>query len=138
MFERASKQTPDPKNSTAPGPRPPVLKFLDPPLSICRIDVLVSLACRKRHLNKETVKTEVLCYSGCDTIKILHWSNAVSADRSKSCSASPTMVTAMYEWCILDWGSNNDYQIWNVMLKFKRIDFAETFINVWIIFYSCL
>ena len=23
----------DPKNSTAPGPRPPVLKFLDPPLS---------------------------------------------------------------------------------------------------------
>ena len=72
MFERASKQTPDPKNSTAPGPRPPVLKFLDPPLSICRIDVLVSLACRKRHLNKETVKTEVLCYSGCDTIKILH------------------------------------------------------------------
>ena len=27
-----SKQTPDPMNSTAPGPRPPVLKFLDPPL----------------------------------------------------------------------------------------------------------
>ena len=29
---RTPKQTPDPKNSTAPGPRPPVLKFLDPPL----------------------------------------------------------------------------------------------------------
>ena len=28
----ASKQTSDPKNSTALGPRPPVLKFLDPPL----------------------------------------------------------------------------------------------------------
>ena len=27
-----SKQTPEPKNSTAPGPRPPILKFLDPPL----------------------------------------------------------------------------------------------------------
>ena len=32
MCERASKQTPD-KNSTAPGPRTPVFKFLDPPLT---------------------------------------------------------------------------------------------------------
>ena len=32
MCEGASKQTPDPKNSTAPGSRPPVLKFLDTPL----------------------------------------------------------------------------------------------------------
>ena len=32
MCERASKQTSDQKNYTAPGPRPPVLKFLDPPL----------------------------------------------------------------------------------------------------------
>ena len=33
MCEGASKQSPDLKNYTAPGPRPPVLKFLDPPLS---------------------------------------------------------------------------------------------------------
>ena len=33
MCEGAPNQTPDPKNSTAPGPRPSVLKFLDPPLS---------------------------------------------------------------------------------------------------------
>ena len=32
MCEGASKQTPDPKNSTAQGPRAPVWKFLDPPL----------------------------------------------------------------------------------------------------------
>ena len=29
---RGIKTNPSPKNSTAPGPRPPVLKFLDPPL----------------------------------------------------------------------------------------------------------
>ena len=34
VCEGASKQSPDPKNFTAPGPRPPVLKFLDPPLTI--------------------------------------------------------------------------------------------------------
>ena len=32
MFEGASKQSADPKNSTELGPRPPVLKFLDPSL----------------------------------------------------------------------------------------------------------
>ena len=32
MCEGASKQSPDHKNYTTPGPRPPVLKFLDPPL----------------------------------------------------------------------------------------------------------
>ena len=32
MREGASKQSSDLKNYTAPGPRPPVLKFLDPPL----------------------------------------------------------------------------------------------------------
>ena len=32
MCEGGIKTTLDPKNSTAPGPRPPVLKFLDPPL----------------------------------------------------------------------------------------------------------
>ena len=31
---RGIKTNPRPKNSTAPGPRPPVLKFLDPPLSM--------------------------------------------------------------------------------------------------------
>ena len=36
-----SKQTPDPNNSTAPGLRPPVLIFLDPPLKvICDISQL--------------------------------------------------------------------------------------------------
>ena len=35
----ASKQISDPKNSTAPGPRPPVLKFLDPPLKLILFDV---------------------------------------------------------------------------------------------------
>ena len=33
-LKEASKQTPNTKNSTAPGPCPPVLKFLDPPLLI--------------------------------------------------------------------------------------------------------
>ena len=32
MYEGASKQSPDPKNSIATGPRTPVLKFLDPQL----------------------------------------------------------------------------------------------------------
>ena len=32
MREGASEQSSDLKNYTAPGPRPPVLKFLDPPL----------------------------------------------------------------------------------------------------------
>ena len=32
MCEGASKQSSDLKNYTAPGPRPPVFKFLDPPL----------------------------------------------------------------------------------------------------------
>ena len=32
MFEEASKQSQDLKNYIAPGPRPPVYKFLDPPL----------------------------------------------------------------------------------------------------------
>ena len=32
MCERASKQSPDLKNYSAQGLRPPVLKFLDPPL----------------------------------------------------------------------------------------------------------
>ena len=32
MCEGASKQSPDLKNNTAPGQRPPVFKFLDPPL----------------------------------------------------------------------------------------------------------
>ena len=32
MYEGASKQSPDPKNSISPGPRTPVMKFLDPPL----------------------------------------------------------------------------------------------------------
>ena len=32
MCEGASKQSPDLTNYTATGPRPPVLKFLDPPL----------------------------------------------------------------------------------------------------------
>ena len=32
MYEWASKQSPDPKNSISTGPRTPVLKFLDPPL----------------------------------------------------------------------------------------------------------
>ena len=32
MCEGALKQTPKPKNSTATGPRPTVLKFLDSPL----------------------------------------------------------------------------------------------------------
>ena len=32
MCEGASEQSPDLKNYTATGPRPPVLKFLDPPL----------------------------------------------------------------------------------------------------------
>ena len=31
-MKELKKQSPDPKNSTAPGPRSPVLKFLDPPL----------------------------------------------------------------------------------------------------------
>ena len=34
MCEGAPNQTLDHKNSTAPGPRPPVLKFLDPPLLV--------------------------------------------------------------------------------------------------------
>ena len=33
MCEGALKQFPDLKNYTVPGPRPPVLKFLDPPLT---------------------------------------------------------------------------------------------------------
>ena len=33
MCEGASKQSPDLKNNTAPGQRPPVFKFLDPPLN---------------------------------------------------------------------------------------------------------
>ena len=32
ICEGTSKQSPDLKNYTAPGPRPPFLKFLDPPL----------------------------------------------------------------------------------------------------------
>ena len=32
MCEEASKLSQDLKNYTAPGPRPPVYKFLDPPL----------------------------------------------------------------------------------------------------------
>ena len=32
MCEGGIKQKLDPKNSTVPRPRPPVLKFLDPPL----------------------------------------------------------------------------------------------------------
>ena len=35
MCEGASKPSLDLKNYTAPGPRPPVLKFLDPPLAWC-------------------------------------------------------------------------------------------------------
>ena len=34
MREGASEQSSDLKNYTAPGPRPPVLKFLDPPLGV--------------------------------------------------------------------------------------------------------
>ena len=38
MCEGASKQSPDLKNNTAPGQRPPVFKFLDPPLiSACAV-----------------------------------------------------------------------------------------------------
>ena len=33
ICEGTSKQSPDLKNYTAPGPRPPVLKFLDPPMN---------------------------------------------------------------------------------------------------------
>ena len=33
MCKGASKQSPDLKNYTAPGPRPPLLKFLYPPLT---------------------------------------------------------------------------------------------------------
>ena len=40
MCEGASKQSSDLKNYTAPGPRPPVLKFLDPPtINWCKVKV---------------------------------------------------------------------------------------------------
>ena len=42
MCEGVSKQSSNLKNYTAPGPRPPVLKFLDPPLlyvSNCKLCV---------------------------------------------------------------------------------------------------
>ena len=41
LCEGASKQSPDPTNSTAPGPRPPVLKFLDQPLRSMLCDEIV-------------------------------------------------------------------------------------------------
>ena len=37
LCDGASKQTPDPKYSTTPGPRTPVQKFLDPPLSLIQL-----------------------------------------------------------------------------------------------------
>ena len=38
MCERASKQSPDLKNYTAPEQRPQVLKFLDPPMNTTKCD----------------------------------------------------------------------------------------------------
>ena len=59
-----------PKNSTAPGPRPPILKFLDPPLchpphthpmsgGIFRLDWFkIPLACCKRCLNRTVLMSQ--------------------------------------------------------------------------------
>ena len=59
MCEGASKQSSDLKNYTAPGPRPPVFKFLDPPLYNAYNMYLYSLlllqkhrVCVKGHQNK--------------------------------------------------------------------------------------
>ena len=45
---RGIKTNPRPKNSTAPGPphSPPVLKFLDPPLSSFRLSVVITINAR--------------------------------------------------------------------------------------------
>ena len=43
MCEGASKQSSDLKNYTAPGLRPPVFKFLDPPL-ICTVKMYLQTA----------------------------------------------------------------------------------------------
>ena len=41
----ASKQSSDLKNYTVLGPRPPVLKFLDPPLWVLKYKVKVKMIC---------------------------------------------------------------------------------------------
>ena len=52
MCEGAPNQTPDHKNSTATGPRPPVLKFLDPPLMTC-VSRYFTLQLRDRQTDAE-------------------------------------------------------------------------------------
>ena len=63
MCEGASKLSPDPKNSTAPGPRPLVLKFLDPPLCWIQCRVKQYLRCLYTEVQGEKhIKTEYIGY----------------------------------------------------------------------------